>query len=121
MKLEEIENRFIYHSPDEEKINKYNKIRDTAKHLALVINQSAILPDNETEGTQLFYWLNKMLSVIESNCPESDEKKWALNNLTTIKGELNDLSTETIDRDTLIFILHIGVVMPANAAIAINS
>lgn len=37
--MKDIENRFTYHKPNEEKIERYERIREHAKHFAYILNQ----------------------------------------------------------------------------------
>lgn len=51
MNNEEIENRFTYHKPTEEKAEKYPKIRDKAKELAKLISE--LVPSGREQALAL--------------------------------------------------------------------
>lgn len=51
MRREEIEHRFTYHAPSQEQAAKYQEIRDTAKSVALRLNE--LCPDGRELSTAL--------------------------------------------------------------------
>lgn len=64
--LEELHNRFTYHPPTPEQIEKYTEIRDTARNFAILLE--GICPDSRekalalTNLDQTVFWANAAIA-----------------------------------------------------------
>lgn len=113
----DINNWFIYHVPNEEQIRKYQLIRDTGKEVAWCIFQKE---SNEI----ILNYLDVLKVIIINNCPNSDEKDYAINNLDNLvlllQARADYLNFENNIKYIYLY-LRLNIIMAANAAIACNS
>lgn len=101
----QIDNWFVYHTPFGDQVERYQKVRDSGKAVAI-----ALLEDRSAASE-----IKSLKQIIHQCCPESLERQHALDNLDAIAWMGMDESAMKA-----VSILRFSVICAANAAIACN-
>lgn len=95
----EIENNFTYHAPSADMLPKFEKVRNKAKELSLLINE--LVPNGreqslaQTKLQEVVMWANAGIAIPKYNTKQEDLPEYVKKNLhgdmNTVKEQLSEI------------------------------